>query len=482
MAPETSFSNGRFSPASWHIAGALPSIPNPRSPFIDKVGGRVVLDTWGGQFSDIAKGFDLLHDYGIDACTAIIHVWQRSGYDNALPAHIPANAGLGGDEAMRAMVQTGEHLGYLVALHENYVDYYPNYEGFKESDIALASDGNRELAWYQPQTKIQSFAIQPNAILRLAESQSPEIHSRYGTNADYLDVHSAVPPWFHVHYRAGEWGAGTFRRVWDTHRKLWAFERKTHQGPVFGEGANHWFWSGLLDGVEAQFGVGWPGNQGTTAQLMVDFDLLRIHPLQANHGMGYYERWWPSEPGNGLPPMSVMDEYRMQEVAFGHTGFLGAATWNQLPFAWLEHHLLTSVTAAYAGVKPKNIEYQVYGNWVNSDEAARQGRWDRVRVTYANGLIVTANSRSEPLQAGGQTLPPVRLVGQGRRGDGMDRAYRALVCRLRRNEGSGVCQREAGEPLGSIRDPSDQAGGVWLSADRTQKVSHRLPVARERTA
>jgi hypothetical protein len=364
-----------------------------------------MLDTWGGKFNDIARGFQTLSDYGIEHCAAIIHDWQRSGYDNALPAHVPANETLGGEEDMRHLVQKGSGLGYLVALHENYVDYYPNFEGFKTSDIALDSTGKRVLAWFQPGTKIQSFAIKPTAILALAETQSPEIHNRYGTNADYLDVHSAVPPWFHVDYEAGEHGAGTFHKVWDTHRKLWAYERETHGGPVFGEGANHWFWSGLLDGVEAQFGVGWPGSQGTTAPLMVDFDLLRIHPLQANHGMGYYERWWPSAPWGAVPPMSVLDHYRMQEVAFGHTGFLGGSTWNILPYAWLEHNLLTSVTAAYAGIHPQKIEYQVNGKWVDSDAAAKGGIWDQIKVLYANGLSVTANSRASSLQADGLMLP-----------------------------------------------------------------------------
>ena len=427
--------------ASWHLAGALPSIPNPKSPFIPKVGGRLVLDTWGGRFDDIAKGFETLRDYGIDDCTAIIHSWQRSGYDNALPAHYPANAALGGDGAMTRLVRTGVGLGYLVALHENYVDYYPNFEGFRENDVALDSDGKRVLAWFQPGTKIQSFAVKPNAILPLAKTQSPEIHRRYGTNADYLDVHSAVPPWFHVDYRATEQGAGKFSEVWDVHRRLWAFERETYQGPVFGEGANHWYWSGLLDGVEAQFGVGWPGSLGMTAPLMVDFDLLRIHPLQANHGMGYYERWWSAEPWGGLPPMSVLDQYRMQEVAYGHTGFLGGSTWNQIPAAWLEHHLLKPVTTAYAGVSPKRIEYQVAGTWVDSDVAARESAWNRVRETYANGLVVTANAKPEPLIAAGLVLPQ---FGWSAIGAGV-KAWTALV-------------------KGAIADYAETADGVFANA------------------
>ncbi len=402
-----------FYTAAWHMAEVLPNPPNPPSPYRKQIGDRIVLDIWGGNFTGIAKQFETLADYGITHCLALVHVWQRSGYDNALPAHIPANAEQGGDAGMKTLVATGTRLGYLVALHENYVDYYPNYDHFNPNDIALNSDGQRELAWFNPGTKIQSFAVKPTAILPLAATQSPEIHRRYGTNADYLDVHSAVPPWFHVDFRAGEDGAGTLGRVWDVHRQLWDYERKTHGGPVFGEGANHWYWSGCLDGVEAQFGVGWPSNQGLTAPLMVDFDLLRIHPLQFNHGMGYYERWWTGASWGAIPPMVVLDQYRMQEVAYGHAGFLGAATWSVLPLAWLEHHLLSPVTARYATARPESIAYEVEGKWVDGTAAAKAGQWQRVRVRYDNGLTVTANNADAVLRVGDVVLPRFGWLAQG---------------------------------------------------------------------
>lgn len=272
--------------AAWHLAEALPNLPNPASPFREFLADKVVLDIWGGSFANIAQNLQTLADYGITNCVALVHNWQRSGYDNALPMHIPANAGLGGDPGMSNLVATALGLGIRAALHENYVDYYPNYDFYDTNDIALDAAGKLMLAWYNSGTGIQSFAVKPNAILRLAITQSPEIHRRYGTRANYLDVHSAVAPWFHVDSRAGEPGAGMFQRVWDAHRQLWAYERKTHDGPVFGEGNQHWYWSGCLDGVEAQFGSGWPGNQGMSAPLNVDFDLLKIHPLQFNHGMG----------------------------------------------------------------------------------------------------------------------------------------------------------------------------------------------------
>ncbi len=349
----------------------------------------------------------------------IVHDWQRSGYDNALPAHLPAAADKGGDEGMKVLAATAARLGDLIALHENYVDYYPNFDHFDELDIALDSAGKRQNAWYNPGTKIQSFAIQPNAILRLAASQSHEIHRRYRTSACYLDVHSAVPPWFHVDQRAGMDGAGTFRRVWDVHRELWDYERTTHQGPVFGEGNDHWFWSGSLDGVEAQFGAGWPSNSGREAPLLVDFDLLKIHPLQFNHGMGYLERWWNQAKANWrpVPPMVVLDQYRMQEVAFGHAGFLGGAIYSSVPLAWLEHYLLSPVTARYATAIPLEIVYEHNGKWLDASTIVRSDpgaeAWQRVRIRYDNGLLITANQAAETLHADGGDLPQYGWIAQG---------------------------------------------------------------------
>lgn len=399
--------------AARHLAEVLPNVPNPPSPYLRDMAPRIVLDTWGGRYVDIARSLRALHEHGVRNAYVIVHVWQRDGYDNGLPAHYPANAELGGDEGMKSLVTTARQLGYRIALHENYVDYYPNFEGFDERHVSLDSAGQRVLAWYNAGTKIQSYGVQPNAILPLARTQSPEIHRRYGTNANYLDVHSAVPPWFHVDFRASEEGAGTFARVWEAHRDLWRYERQVHGGPVTGEGNAHWYWSGLLDGVEAQFGQGWPANQGMEAPLAADFDLLRIHPLQVNHGMGYYERWWTRPTWRAFPPMRVLDQYRMQEVAYGHAGFLAASTWSSVPLAWLEHHLLSPVTARYGGVPVAELQYHVNGRWVDGSRAAEANAHERLAVRYANGLRVVANGSDRPFRALGVELPRFGWVADG---------------------------------------------------------------------
>ncbi len=56
-----------------------------------------MLDIWGGRYADIARNLEVLSSFGINHCVAIIHDRQRSGYENALPTHLPAAADKGGD-------------------------------------------------------------------------------------------------------------------------------------------------------------------------------------------------------------------------------------------------------------------------------------------------------------------------------------------------------------------------------------------------
>ena len=402
--------------AAWQPAEVLPNIPNPASPYRGELGGRMVLDIWGGSFSETAARITELAGYGLDRCVALIHDWQHSGYDDALPMHIPARASLGGEDGMRELIRAAGDAGYRAALHENYADYYPDYDRFDENDVALDSSGARVLAWWNPTTGIQSFGERPDAMVRLASTQSPEIHRRYGTNASYLDVNSAVPPWKNVDHRAATKRSAEFGQYADNARALWQYLRDTHGGPVFGEGGEHWYWSGLLDGVEAQFGEGWPANQGPEAPLAVDFDLLKMHPLETNHGMGYYERWWSPSTSADPPPMLRMDQYRMQEIAFGHAPFVGSNVfWGTLPLAWLEHHLVTPVSAEYAGVRPARISYQIDGEWRDAGEAARRRTWNRIRVEYENGLVVTVNGTDTPMTEGQVTLPPYGWLAKSNR-------------------------------------------------------------------
>jgi hypothetical protein len=415
---------------AWHLAEVFPNNPNPPSPFRSHLAGRPVLDLWGGRFPHISAGLTDLGWWGLTNAVALVHIWQRDGYDNALPAHYPAMALMGGEEGLRAVGETARQMGFRLALHENYAEYFPNYEGFQADDVALLSTGERRPGWYNVFTGVRAFAAKPGRMRALAQGQSPEIHRRYRTSAAFLDELSAVLPWVQVDFDARVEGAASFAACREAYRDLFDYAREAHEGPVFGEGGNHWYTAGLVDGVEAEFrsGAGWPGNQGPDAPLMADFDLLRIHPLQVNHGMGYHQRWWNTAGWQPLPPMAVMDQYRLQEVAFGHSGFVSnliwdqlpfplrvkawqaadamtALWWTELPFTWLEARLLSGLGRRCGAAQPLGLEYRSAGSWVDGSTAAKAGVWEALRVTYEGGLTVLANQGDAELDAPGVTLP-----------------------------------------------------------------------------
>jgi hypothetical protein len=391
--------------------GVLPKLDSPASPYLGQLAGKIILDIWGQQsFLEVASELANLGDYGVRDCVVLIHDWQRSGYDNALPAHYPANAKYGGGEALRQAVSMGRKNGCYVGLHENYIDYYSNYERYTTAALARKSDNQFIPAWLN-YLHVQSFSAKPTWFVKDASAQSPEIHLLYGTNASFLDVNSSVVPWWRVDMDANVAGAGMFSASRDGSADLWRFLRKTYGGPVFGEGKDHWFWSGMLDGIEAQFGAGAQRIGGEKAPLFVDFDLLTIHPKQVNHGMGYYERW--VGPNEDIERTDVLDAYRMQEIAYGHAPYVGKIFWSDVPRVLLEQNLVSPVAKRYGTQTVSQIQYQVNGAWTDTNAAIKAQDWSRVQVRYANGDTIVANSKNEPLTWDGYQIPQYGWVARG---------------------------------------------------------------------
>ena len=397
------------------IASVLPTPPNPASPYSAALGGRVVMDHWRTvDFASNAPWLDLLASYGLTHFLTIAHVWQNGGYDNQLPDTLPAMESLGGNAGMQKWIGAAKRHGELIALHDNYADLYPNAASFDWADVPRDSQDKPILAW---KNLIQSYAVAPSSIVKIASIHTPQIHNELAPNAGYLDVHSSTVPDFHVDYRTGVAGAAKMSAVSRANTQLWDLSRRTYGGPVLGEGAHDWMWAGLLDGVEGQFGVGVPSNGGQSAPLFVDFALLKVHPRMLNHGMGYLERWLAA-PSSSPIPTSVLDQYRMQELIYGHVGFVSNPLIDSLPFIWEEHNLVLPVTRRYATSPVRSIRYEVGGVLRDTNAAvAARSAFDRAQVTYANGLKITANSRSSdwtvPANGNAIVLAPFGWVAEG---------------------------------------------------------------------
>jgi hypothetical protein len=398
--------------ASNNIMNVLPYPEHPASPYMSQLAGRLVMDIEGGSFDTIAAQITNLGNYGVAHCVALVGDWQNLGFDNGYPSQYPANAALGGDDPMRAIGTAARSNSCLFGLYENYTDYYPDYPGYTPAATMRNANGSQILAWLNPVTGIQSFAAKPSLFIPDAETQSPLIHQEYGTNATFIDVNSSATPWWRTDEDPSAYGSGMFGTYRDASIGLWAYERSVEAGPVFGEGKDHWFWSGLLDGVEAQFGAeSTPITNGLEAPLFVDFDLTRIHPLQVNYGMGYYDRWTPG--ATTITSTLELDAYRMQEVIFGHNPYLSDALWSSVPRALLEQDLVSPIAARYALQTPSAISYMVNGAWGDASAAAKAGDFSLAQVTYPNGDTVMANSRSSNVTWNSLQIPQYGWAAEG---------------------------------------------------------------------
>lgn len=396
------------------IGEVLPNIPHPPSPWLSLLGPRILLDIWGhhrGTFAGDAENLRDLEDNGVDHLAIISHDWQCHGYDVKLPDHLPANARYGGDEGMKAFGEAANDCGYVWSLHENYIDLYPDAPSYDPEARVLRADGSPSPAWFNAGTGVQSFGLKCNRALEYAKANSPEIHRRFGTTAAYLDVHTCVPPWHQLDHEAGEpMAAMALAKVrFDT--ELFRFQRETHEGPLLGEGANHFYWAGLCDGVEAQVAG------GEDHQAFLDFDLLKIHPQMVNHGMGYYERWFRAgyghELGRDSGSMDQIDKYRAQEVAYGHAGFIGSSQTDNVQWVAREHHLMHPVQRLYGASRATEIRYEVAGSLVTASVALVAGEASRQRIRYESGLTVWVNWRAEPWVVEGRVLPQWGFLALG---------------------------------------------------------------------
>jgi hypothetical protein len=367
---------------------------------------------WGNTFSDTTRYLETLKGYGVDELAIIYHVWQNHGYDNGLPEHLPANEARGGDLQMRMLGTTAKRLGYLFSLHENYIDYYPNFPEYTDEAVALDSRGGKIAAWYMPSTGIQSYRLKPSWIERYVADQSPQIHRRYRTTAAYLDVHSVGLP-FQLDFDAEAPGASSLRYTFERICELFESMRRIHGGPLFGEGNFHAVWAGRIDGCEAQIG----GRGGEINPVLPDYDLLKVHPLAVNHGMGYYTRWQREK--RGTLDQEDMTKYRAQELAYGHAGFFNTGAMANLSQVLQEYYLVQPLQARYAPSAIRTIRYLFDpepdggGRWVTSEVACLTDAPRKVHTAYENGLNLWINDGRDAWVIQGRALPPYGFVAQG---------------------------------------------------------------------
>ena len=363
----------------------LPVIPNPPSPLRAVTAER----QWAVMFAhDRAKDKAFWRNRRrrgiVHVCVNDHEVCMRDDNESFTFRTRPAPR-KGGDEGMRDFTRFMiDELGYLYGPYNNYTDFAPVNGWWHADRVTRRQDGNLLPAWNR------CYAPKPAFINEACEEILPVLQRKFSFNTAYCDVHTCVMPWARTDYDARVPGAGTFAATFYAYGELLDYERRVLGGPVWSEGGCHFMYCGLADGNYAQDQTYLPAMN----PWLVDFDLLRLHPLANNFGMGSPDMFYPrkSRPADRD---AWIDRFLAATVAFGHPGFFvkgDPANEDQSYF------MLIGTGRHYCKADAKEIRYaDAAGNLLDTSAAVASGiyRRSQVAVKYTDGTQTAANGSAD---------------------------------------------------------------------------------------
>lgn len=391
----------------------LPNIPNPKSPYKEITGKKLFLtrqnykerpDYYDYEF----KYWKKLKLYGVDEIILRLHVdvyrsslsyhswWESTLVTKAKPER-------GGDKALKEYLKKIKNeLGWLVGLYTDYMIIYPTNPEFKEDIINFNSDGE----WIS-QSYYTTYVIKPYFAPELQKKYSKILNEKFGTNASYTDQITALPPFSSdlVDYDCRIPGAGKFTTTFYKYGEVLLNEKILHKGPVFSEGGSHWFYSGLSDGNYAQ-------TQDPEQPVLVDFNLLKIKPLENNAG---YDLSFSFRRGISSNQQDIVRAYT---IAYGNIGVIYEVyrtPWEEIniPDVLKTYFLLQQLQTFYSNSDVEEIKYHKENRFYNTTEAIinRVHLNNQVFVKYKNRLEVYVNCNGKEnwiVEKGGKNyiLPP----------------------------------------------------------------------------
>jgi len=368
---------------------ALPTIANPPSPRGKIAGERLWQESWGpGDYAKEMERCRMLRSYGIDKLTQCNHeiTWRDGGESFTL--RTKAAPGKGGDKALKDYIAHQKSLGWLSGLYTNYCDFAPVNENWSEDYVQLTENGDWRPAWPR------NYALKPSRAVELDAKYGPLVKSKFGSNAAYTDVQTAVAPWGYVDYDARVPGAGTFAATFYAYGELLLNDQKVY-GPVWSEGTYQWLYAGLASG---NYGLCYDGVDMSKEPLNVAFDLLKIHPLECDIGMPWTSHFF-KDPGWDKPENidESVDHLIAATIAYGHIGWLVEESYG-IERTCRSYYMLQQLQKRYAMEPVAKIEYaDADGKMLTVSQAiARDAlKNSRLHVVYRNGLEVYVNGSTE---------------------------------------------------------------------------------------
>lgn len=358
---------------------------------VAKLAGRFTFDLWSGRYGESARNLDRAAEYGIENALVVWHNWQRWGYDYRLPDIYPPNPQFGTPDEFRQLVEACKRRGTLFAPHDNYIDFYPDFEGFTYDSIVFRQNGSPYRAWFNYGREAQSYRARPDRLKPYVERNVGLLRSGIGPTSYFIDVWSSMAPY---DYWTGDGrfvDRGVTQRVWGE-VFAWIRDFLGDDAPQLSE-AGHDKLIGWLDGADAQQLRVDPAGPNFTWRIQCA-DSERIpwidvawHDKFILHGAGYEGRYQ-----GGLDQRehgAYSDDYLSTEVLSGRPAMVPQ------PFnrdVVRVHWLLNDAMKALALDRIDSVEF------VGDNIHRQHVRWER-------GADVYVNRGAEPWTVAGHALP-----------------------------------------------------------------------------
>ncbi|MEW5901291.1 MAG: DUF5696 domain-containing protein, partial [Acidobacteriota bacterium] len=144
-------------------------------------------------FDERSRQLRQLSGRGINRAYVHLDGWGFRGYDNLHPDILPPCPEAGGWEGMRRLADACAELGYVLAVHDQYRDYYLDAESYDARHTILDRDGNRptHATWYGGE---QSFLCPSLAPGHVRKNFRALLERGIKIRGAYLDVFAVVPP------------------------------------------------------------------------------------------------------------------------------------------------------------------------------------------------------------------------------------------------------------------------------------------------
>ena len=293
---------------------------------VEKAAGRFVFDLWGGRYGESAEALRQAFRYGLTDSMVIWHNWQRWGYDYRLPDIYPPNPSLGTLDEMRDLLAASGQAGVPLALHDNYIDFYPDADGFSyDENIAFHRDGTPVKAWLNEGRQAQSYRYRADRVEPFLRRNLHLIHEGLAPTAFFIDVWSSINPYDYWTADGRFFDRVNTRTSWGEHF-AWIRDLLGNGAPQISE-SGHDQLIGWLDGAQTNhLRVGPPVGEGYYRWAVWDwpcadaertpwFDAAH-HDRFILHGAGYSSRYEGGLDGrlHGI----YSDDYVATEVLTGH--------------------------------------------------------------------------------------------------------------------------------------------------------------------